>query len=121
MNIVEKQTSYKFNDGNKLSTNFIYSYTTGDLLFKSILQKAFGVRRTINLENDIYVDVSRGTVQYHGSTLAQVAGNEGGTMKVALYARVSSERQDVDLSISTQIRALRTMFLRKKPWRNWCG
>jgi len=28
-------------------------------------------------------------------------------MKVALYARVSSERQDVDLSISAQIRALR--------------
>ena len=28
-------------------------------------------------------------------------------MKVALYARVSSERQDVDLSISAQLRALR--------------
>ncbi len=28
-------------------------------------------------------------------------------MKVALYARVSSERQDVDLSISAQLKALR--------------
>lgn len=28
-------------------------------------------------------------------------------MKVALYARVSSDRQDVDLSISSQLRALR--------------
>ena len=28
-------------------------------------------------------------------------------MKVALYARVSSERQDIDLSISAQLRALR--------------
>ena len=28
-------------------------------------------------------------------------------MKVALYARVSSDRQDVDLSIEAQLRALR--------------
>lgn len=28
-------------------------------------------------------------------------------MKVALYARVSSDKQDVDLSISAQLRALR--------------
>ncbi len=86
VNIVEKQTGYKFDDGNKLSTNFIYSYTTGDLFFKSILQKAFGVRRTVNLENDIYADVSRGTVQYHGSTLAEVVGNEEGCKKNLLIA-----------------------------------
>ena len=86
VNIVEKQTGYKFDDGNKLSTNFIYSYTTGDLFFKSILQKAFGVRLTVNLENDIYADVSRGTVQYHGSTLAEVVGNEEGCKKNLLIA-----------------------------------
>ncbi len=28
-------------------------------------------------------------------------------MRVALYARVSSERQDIDLSISAQLKALR--------------
>lgn len=86
VNIVERQTGYKFDDGNKLSTNFIYSYTTGDLFFKSILQKAFGVRRTSNLENDIYADVSRGTVQYHGSILAEVAGNEERCKKNLLTA-----------------------------------
>ena len=86
VNIVEKQTGYKFDDGDKFSTNFIYSYTTGDLFFKSILQKAFGVRRTINLEEDIYADVSRGTVQYHGSILAEVAGNEEGCKKNLLIA-----------------------------------
>jgi len=86
VNIVEKQTGYKFDDGNKLSTNFIYSYTTGDLFFKSILQKAFGDRLTINLEKNIHADVSRGTVQYHGSTLAQVAGNEEGCKKNLLVA-----------------------------------
>lgn len=86
VNIVEKQTGYKFDDGNKLSTNFIYSYTTGDLFFKSILQKAFGVRLTVNLENDIYADVSRGTVQYHRSTLAEVVGNEEGCKKNLLIA-----------------------------------
>jgi len=86
VNIVEKQTGYKFDDRNKLSTNFIYSYTTGGLFFKSILQKAFGVRLTINLEKDIYADVSRGTVQYHGSTLAEVAGNEEGCKKNLLVA-----------------------------------
>ena len=32
---------------------------------------------------------------------------EEGTMKVAIYARVSSERQDIDLSISAQLKALR--------------
>ncbi len=86
VNIVERQTGYKFDDGNKLSTNFIYSYTTGDLFFKSILQKALGVRRTSNLENDIYADVSRGTVQYHGSILAEVAGNEERCKKNLLTA-----------------------------------
>ena len=33
-------------------------------------------------------------------------------MKVALYARVSSDRQDVDLSISAQLKALREYALR---------
>ena len=33
-------------------------------------------------------------------------------MKVALYARVSSEKQDVDLSISAQLRSLRDYALR---------
>lgn len=86
VNIVEKQTGYKFDDGNKLSADFIYSYTTGDLFFKSILQKAFGVRHIINLENDMYADISRGTVQHHGSTLAEVAGNEEGCKKNLLIA-----------------------------------
>jgi len=34
-------------------------------------------------------------------------------MKVALYARVSSERQDVNLSISSQLKALR-----EYAWKN---
>jgi len=38
---------------------------------------------------------------------------EEGTMKVAVYARVSSERQDIDLSISAQLKALR-----EYAWRN---
>ncbi len=33
-------------------------------------------------------------------------------MKVAIYARVSSERQDIDLSISAQLKALREYALR---------
>ena len=94
VNIVEKQTGYKVDDGNKLSTNFICSYTAGDLFFKSILQKALGVRRTITLEEDIYADVSRGTVQYHGSILAEVPGNEEGCKKnllIALHELQNSE------------------------------
>jgi len=86
VNIIEKQTGYKFDDGNKLSTNFICSYTTGDLFFKLILQKAFGVRRPITLEEDIYADVSRGKVQYHGSILAEAAGNEEGCKENLLIA-----------------------------------
>ena len=37
-------------------------------------------------------------------------------MKVALYARVSSERQDVDLSISAQLRALREFATRNSHY-----
>jgi DNA invertase Pin-like site-specific DNA recombinase len=33
-------------------------------------------------------------------------------MKVALYVRVSSEKQDVDLSITAQLKALREYALR---------
>jgi len=36
----------------------------------------------------------------------------GTTMKVALYARVSSEKQDIELSISTQLKALREFAVR---------
>ena len=32
-----------------------------------------------------------------------IGANGGNTMNVALYARVSSEKQDVDLSISAQL------------------
>jgi len=103
VNIVEKQTGYKFDDGNKLSTNFIYSCTTGDLFFKSILQKAFGVRRTVNLEKDIYADVSRGTVQYHGSTLAEVVGNEEVCKKNLLIAlRKLQILEEVSRVVETQ-------------------
>jgi len=33
-------------------------------------------------------------------------------MKVALYARVSSDKQDIDLSISAQIKALREFAIK---------
>ncbi len=102
VNIVEKQTGYKVDDGNKLSTNFIYSYTTGDLFFKSILQKALGVRRTITLEEDTYADVSRGTVQYHESTLAEVPGNEEGCKKNLLMAlRKLQNSEEVSQAVET--------------------
>lgn len=35
-----------------------------------------------------------------------------GTKNVAIYARVSSDRQDVDLSISAQLKALREYAVR---------
>ena len=38
---------------------------------------------------------------------------------VALYARVSSERQDVDLSVGAQLRALRDHAKKTISW--WCG
>ena len=34
----------------------------------------------------------------------------------ALYARVSSDRQDVDLSVAAQLRALRTTPRRTATW-----
>jgi site-specific DNA recombinase len=37
-------------------------------------------------------------------------------MKAAIYARVSSERQDVDLSISAQLKALREYATKNKHW-----
>ena len=44
-----------------------------------------------------------------GNMEADVAGmqKDGTDATVALYARVSSDRQDVDLSVSAQLRALR--------------
>jgi len=102
VNIVEKQTGYKFDDGKKLSANFICSYNTGDLFFKSLLQKAFGVRPTINLEDDIYADVSRGTVQYQGAILAEVTGNVEGCKKNLLIAlRKLQHSKEVSLVLET--------------------
>jgi hypothetical protein len=103
VNIIEKQTGYKFDDGKKLSANFICSYTTGDLFFKSILQKAFGIRPTITLEEDIYADVSRGEVQYQRSILAQVAENQEGCKENLLIALRKLQRsKEINRVVETQ-------------------
>ena len=71
VSVLYNQTGYPVDDGKKLSTNFIYSYTTGDLFFKSILQKSFGPRQTVDLENNMLADIASGTVRYHGSILVK--------------------------------------------------
>jgi len=103
VNIIEKQTGYKFDDGKKLSANFICSYTTGDLFFKSILQKAFGIHPTITLEEDLYADVSRGEVRYQGSILAEVAGNEERCKKnLLIVLRKLQRSKEVNRVVETQ-------------------
>ncbi|MFC2019348.1 hypothetical protein ACFLU4_05275 [Chloroflexota bacterium] len=74
--LLEQKTGYKLVDKPDIASPFIYSYTTGPILYKAILGLALGSRIKSEIENDIVADAKAGVVKYQGSILASAPGNE---------------------------------------------
>jgi len=74
--LLEEKTGCKLVDENKVPSPFLWSYTTGDLFYKAVLQKAFGSTIGIDLQCEIVINTLTGELQYHNSILAVAPGNE---------------------------------------------
>jgi len=104
--VLGTQTGYPVDDGKKLNTNLIYSYTTGELFLQSVFQKAFKVRPTVHLEEEIYADTARGLVQYRNSILAEVPGHEEKCRKDLLAALRKLQRSTLVKQLFTAYNSL---------------
>lgn len=74
--VIQDKTGYRLVNSNNVPRPFLYSYTTGDLFFRAVLQHAFGAKKSIDLENDIAANTASGDVRYDGLILAEAPGNE---------------------------------------------
>jgi len=100
--ILEEKTGYKLVDRKDIPP-FLYSYTTGDLFYKTTLRGAFGVGSRIDFEKDIVVGT--GEIRYLNLILAEVnPGNEEKT-KVHLLAAFKQlgESPEVSSVVETHI------------------
>lgn len=84
--ILGEKTGYEMVDKADIDPPFLYSYTVGDLFYRSALDSALGSRRSLNIEEDITADTDRGMVMHHGSTLAQAPGAEEEARKSIIAA-----------------------------------
>ncbi len=75
VSVLEQKTGYKLVD-RQTTQPFLYSYTTGDMFFTEVLEDAFAVSKSTDLENDMIADTQSGWVVRHGSIMAEAPGNE---------------------------------------------
>jgi hypothetical protein len=74
--IIEKTTGYKLVDRDN-TPPLLYSYTTGEIFFKSTLKRAFDINDKIDFEKDITTDSVTGDIKFRkGTILGTVPGNE---------------------------------------------
>jgi hypothetical protein len=74
--VIQEKTGCKLVDSNDVQQPFLYSYTTGDLFFRTILQYAFGDQKNIDLEREIIANTANGDIRYHSLVLGEAPGNE---------------------------------------------
>jgi hypothetical protein len=75
VSVIQDKTGYKMIDGKKTSQPFLYSYTTGDLFFRTILQHALNLKTEFDPEHDITVNTVNGDIRYGGLVLGEVLGD----------------------------------------------
>jgi len=76
VSVIQDETGYKMVDNNKTQQPFLYSYTTGDLFFRTVLQNALHLKADFNPEHDITVNTANGDIRYGGLVLGEVPGTE---------------------------------------------
>ena len=73
--LLMEKTGYKLVDRSD-EPPYIYSYSTLDLVYQSVLDRALGVEQTTKLEDTITVDTESGVLWYDNKKLAEAPGEE---------------------------------------------
>ncbi len=74
--LVEQKTGYHLVDREKDESSYVYSYTTGPILYEAALESALKMGSKYNLEADVKADLNSGEVRYRHSSLAKAPGDE---------------------------------------------
>ena len=86
VSLVEQKTGYHLVDRKNNESSFVYSYTTGPILYEAAIESALKTGIKYNLEADVKIDLDSGEVRYRGSSLAKAPGNEEECRKNILRA-----------------------------------
>ena len=84
--LVEQKTGYHLVDREKDESSYVYSYTTGPILYEAALESALKIGSKYNLEADVKADPNSGEVHYRHSSLAKAPGDEERCRKNILTA-----------------------------------
>ena len=76
VSLVEQKTGYHLVDREKDESSYVYSYTTGSILYEAALESALKMVSKYNLEADVKADPGSGEVRYRGSSLAKAPGDQ---------------------------------------------
>ena len=76
VSLVEQKTGYHLVDREKDESSYVYSYTTGPILYEAALESALKMVSKYNLEADVKADPGSGEVRYRGSSLAKAPGDQ---------------------------------------------
>jgi hypothetical protein len=74
--VLEKKTGLKVTDNVDGPPPFLYSYTAGDLVYRTVLRRSLGNRETPDLDAQVVIDQKQGAVKYRGLVLAQAPEQE---------------------------------------------
>jgi len=86
VSLVEQKTGYHLVDREKDESSYVYSYTTGPILYEAALESALKIGSKYNLEADVKADPNSGEVHYRHSLLAKASGDEERCRKNILAA-----------------------------------
>jgi len=84
--LVEQKTGYHLVDRKRDEPSYVYSYTTGPILYEAALESALKMGSKYNLEADVIADLNSGEVHYRHSSLAKAPRDEERCRKNILTA-----------------------------------
>jgi len=86
VSLVEQKTGYHLVDREKDESSYMYSYTTGPILYEAALESALKMGSKYNLEADVKADPNSGEVHFRHSSLAKAPGDKERCRKNLLMA-----------------------------------
>jgi len=75
VSLIERKTGYHLVDREKDESSFVYSYTTGPILYEAALESVLKIGSKYNLEADVKVDPNLGEVRFRHSSLVKDPGD----------------------------------------------
>jgi hypothetical protein len=104
--VLEEKTQYKvIDDRDVAAPPFLFSNTTGHLLYKSAMDSPFGSGHSGKMEDNMITDTQRGVVTYCGSILAEAPGYEEVTRSNILdaYRELLASEELTNVTVTFQI------------------